>query len=133
MSRSARRVLSLAVVYGLLSVCARAQETPDQEAPDQEEKEEAADYETADYEAADHEIIEMPLSSGTGDETVILSPWRVGGVKGEERKEEVKKRKERVLREAEQKKRVLERRKKRVRERAKRVKRETNPLYPTNY
>ena len=123
MSRSARRVLCLAVVYGLLSACVRAEEVPVQE-----EKEE-----TADHEPADHEIVERPPSSKTGEETVVLSPWRVGGEQGEERKEEAKRRKERVLREAEKKKRVLERRKKRAEERAKRVKRETNPLYPTNY
>ncbi len=123
MSQGARRIFSLALVCGLLSLYAWADEPPDQK-----EGEEASHRR-----APDREIVKQADVSATQDEKVILSPWRVGDAKGEKRKEESKKRKERVLRKAEKKKRDLERRKRQAEARAKRVKRQTNPLYPTIY
>jgi len=141
-SRSARQALFLAVLYGLLSFGVRAQDAPaTQEQADAAQEvlgreaagPQAVDGESADLEVSDPGGAAPALSSGKKEPTVVLSPWRVGGVRDEKRKEESRRRKERVLRESEQKKRVLRRRKKRARERAEKVKRETNPLYPTYY
>ncbi len=133
----ARRVFSLAVVYGLLSMCARAQEAPDEEAKQEKQGEVAergpAGPEPALQESAERVVTGQVRAPASEDEKVILSPWRVGDVKGEERKQESRKRRERVLRKEEKQKRVMEHRKKRAQARAKRVKRETNLLYPTNY
>lgn|GEM_PF-2995031 len=122
MNKGGQRVLCLALAYGLLAVGVGAQEPTVEE-----KKEEAAGQEP------DTPVFEEPLPSGEENDTVVLSPWRVGDVKAEERKEELQRRRERVLREAEKKKRALEQRKKRTQERAQRVKRETNLLCQTNY
>ncbi|MGE5279801.1 MAG: hypothetical protein ACM3L6_03540 [Deltaproteobacteria bacterium] len=123
-----KRVLSLVLMSAFLLDPAKACLFAQEEAAPPQEQAQAPAQETAPEKA-----VVKPAASTPEDEKVVLSPWRVGNAKTEERKRELEKRRQRVLRKAKKEKRNIERRKKEARERAARKKEQPDSFFPTNF
>jgi len=109
-----KRAGLLMIIYGLAQIVSGAWA---QEPQAQQEEEEAP----------------VPVLAREEGEKVVLSPWRVGDVRMEERKRVIEERRARVLRETETKRREASRRKERIQEESERKKKDGDQFFPTDY